>query len=266
VTAPAISLQALGAFRVFRDGVPLGPREWQSKKARDLLKLLVARRGRPVLRECLLEALWPGQDPRRTRPRLSVALSTVRAVLDPGRRLGAEHYVSATRETVALETSRLDVDLEAFVASAEAALDLARRADAEQALRVAEAAYTGDFLEDDLYEDWAAAPREEARALYVAVARELVELAVARADHGSAVRYALRILARDAYDERAHLQLVAARRATGSHGESARAYRRYSQRMREIGVRPAEAFSGRRPSDARPVSCDEVPLRAAVSL
>jgi LuxR family maltose regulon positive regulatory protein len=84
-------------------------------------------------------------------------------------------------------------------------------------------------------------PREEARAAYIAVARKLVELATAHADHASAARYALRILERDAYDERAHLALVATRHAAGSHGEAARAYRRYTQRMREIGIQPAVA-------------------------
>ncbi len=42
-------------------------------------------------------------------------------------------------------------------------------------LRAAEAAYSGDFLEEDVYADWAAGMREEARALYVRVARVLAE-------------------------------------------------------------------------------------------
>jgi DNA-binding SARP family transcriptional activator len=153
----AVAIQALGRFSVLREGVPVPLREWQSRKARDLLKLLVARLGRPAPRECLLEALWPEEDPRRTRPRLSVALSTVRAVLDPDRRLEAEHYVAATRETVALDTSRLMLDLEAFLARADAALALVRRGavGAVAELEVAEAAYGGDFLEEDLYEEWA---------------------------------------------------------------------------------------------------------------
>jgi DNA-binding SARP family transcriptional activator len=93
----SVAIRALGGFRVFRDGASVPLREWQSRKARDLLKLLVARVGRPAPRECLLEALWPEQDPCQTRPRLSVALSTVRAVLDPGRRLEPDHFVAATR-------------------------------------------------------------------------------------------------------------------------------------------------------------------------
>src|SRR6185369_7923057 len=60
---PPVVLEALGSFRVLRNGQPVPITDWQSKKARDLLKMLVARRGRPVPRETLIEALWPDQDP-----------------------------------------------------------------------------------------------------------------------------------------------------------------------------------------------------------
>ncbi|HEX8758498.1 MAG TPA: hypothetical protein VF734_00675, partial [Pseudonocardiaceae bacterium] len=43
-SAPAVSIQTLGMFRVIRDGVPIPNIAWKSKKARDLLKILIARR------------------------------------------------------------------------------------------------------------------------------------------------------------------------------------------------------------------------------
>ena len=49
-------------------------------------KILVARHGRRVAREALAEALWPGEAPGPVANRLSVALSTLRSVLDPARR------------------------------------------------------------------------------------------------------------------------------------------------------------------------------------
>jgi len=238
----SVAVRVLGSFRVFRDGVPVPLREWQSRKARDLLKLLIARLGRPVPRDWLLEALWPEQDPRRTRPRLSVALSTVRGVLDPVHRFDAEHYVAATRDAIAVDTGTLLVDLHDFVAQAEAALSLAHSDPGQSAvpmLEAAEAAYGGDFLEDELYEEWTIVPREQARAIYIAVTRELIERAAARADHGSITRFGLRLLELDPYDEGAHLGVVAARTAERAHGEAQRAYHVYVARMNEIDVRPA---------------------------
>jgi DNA-binding SARP family transcriptional activator len=241
-SAPRVAIRSLGVFAVQRgdEVVPAGA--WQSRKARDLLKLLVTRRGRPATREALIEALWPEQDPSRTTNRLSVALSTARAVLDPGHRLGPHRFIHADRYTVRLEREQLTIDVERFLEDAQVGLCLfraGRLGEAAEPLERAEPAYTGDFLEEDLYEDWAVSLREEARAAYVAVASALAELADADGDHAAAIRLRLRVLERDPYDERAHLSLAASLVAAGRHGEARRSYRRYLTRMGEIGVEPA---------------------------
>jgi DNA-binding SARP family transcriptional activator/tetratricopeptide (TPR) repeat protein len=240
--ATAIAIEALGGFRVLRDGSAVPRSEWRSRKARDLLKMLVARHGRPVPRDALIEALWPGEDPLRCANRLSVALSTLRGVLDPQRRFGADHFVASSGGAVALDRDHVAVDLEAFLQDAVDGLALreeGRAADAHDRLLAAEAAYAGDLLEEDLYEDWAVGPREDARDVYVRVARCLAADAREAGDHDGAVRFLLRVLERDAYDEEAHLALVAAYSDAGRHGEARRAFRAYRARMDEIGVEPA---------------------------
>src|SRR5262249_13522019 len=81
-SAPRWSIKTLGVFRVIRDGLPIPNIAWKSKKARDLMRILVARR-RPISREQLMELLWPGVDPAVAGNRLSVLLSAVRDVLQP---------------------------------------------------------------------------------------------------------------------------------------------------------------------------------------
>ena len=49
-TGHSLFVQTLGRFRVLVDGDPVAASSWQSRKARDLLKVLVARRGRSVPR------------------------------------------------------------------------------------------------------------------------------------------------------------------------------------------------------------------------
>ena len=58
-----VAIQTLGGFSVVRGGAPTTAAEWQSKKARQLVKLLVAARGRPLTREQLIETLWPEEPP-----------------------------------------------------------------------------------------------------------------------------------------------------------------------------------------------------------
>jgi DNA-binding SARP family transcriptional activator len=237
-----VAVESLGGFRVLRDGVAVPRSAWRSRKARDLLKMLVVRHGRPVQRDALIEALWPGEDPERCANRLSVALSTLRGVLDPQRRFGADRFVLSTGGAVALDLDHVAVDLEAFLSAATAGLALreeGRTAEAHARLVAAEAAYAGDLLEEDLYEDWAVGAREDARDVYIRVARCLAADARAAGDHDGAVRFLLRVLERDAYDEEAHLALVAAFADAGRHGEARRAFRAYRGRMDEIGVEPA---------------------------
>lgn len=134
------------------------------------------------------------------------------------------------------------IDVECFLADARAGLAryrAGRLGEDVEWLEQAEAAHTGDYLEEDLYEDWAVTLREEARAAYIAVASALAELAARAGDDEATIRYRLRVLERDPYDERAHVALVASLLAAGRRGDARRAYHRYLTRMAEIGVEPA---------------------------
>jgi DNA-binding SARP family transcriptional activator len=231
-----LMIRTLGPFVVLRDGQPVAISEWKSRKARDLLKILIARRGHPVPRDVFLEALWPGDEPEKLSNRLSVALSTLRAVLDPGGRFEPDEFVSADRSAIRLDLGRVVVDVEEFLDETTAALRLqasGRVDEARSRLQYAETCYAGEFLEEDSYADWAVSLREEARAAYIAVAR-----ALAAAGGPESVRYLLRILERDPYDEEAHIALVRTLTGLRSHGEARRAYRRYVASMGQIGVEP----------------------------
>ncbi len=231
---PPLAIRTFGRFAVYRDGDEVPPTEWQSRKARDLLKLLVCRREAVAVRDVLLEALWPDEDPSKTRNRLSVALNVVRGVLDPEGRFDADRFVISDRDGLRLDLSRVDVDVEVFLGKAKRAFEAARAgaADARALLEEAEAAYGGEFLEEDAFADWAAPLRERVRSAYVDLLRALT-----RTEQESD-RFHLRLLAVDPFDEDVHLDLVRMLSSSGRHGEARRAHRRYVTRMAEIGVEP----------------------------
>lgn len=240
-----VEIQSFGGFAVLRDGHSIKTCEWQSRRARELLKFLVARRGRRTARTVLMEILWPDGAPDRLGNRLSVALTTIRTVLDPQHRFSSGEFVDADKESVALNLRALDVDLERFLISASDGLAHLRRGDAGSAVALLESSqtmYRGDFLEENPYDDWATPAREEARAAYIAVAHALAVHAVHRADPDAAVRYFLHILQVDRFDEGAHLGLVAAMEGAGRHGEAHRHYLSYRDAMDELNVEPV-AFS-----------------------
>jgi ATP/maltotriose-dependent transcriptional regulator MalT/DNA-binding SARP family transcriptional activator len=235
-SAPAVSIQTLGAFRVIREGVPILNSAWKSKKARDLLKILVARR-RPTPREQLMELLWPEVDPALASNRLSVLLSTVREVLQP--QPVGEGPVT-TDGSVSLNRAQVGVDVEDFLTQATAALDADRRGEpgATAQLAAAVTAHTGDFLEEDFPHEWAVGLAEEVRATYIALLRALSARLRDAGDTDAVVRYTRRMLEHDCYDEEAHLNLVGVLVDAGRLGEARRHYQSYVRRMREIDVQP----------------------------
>ena len=189
-----------------------------------------------------METLWPGSDPEAVRNRLSVALSTLRSVIDPEARFPRDHFVAGEGEALSLRLENTLVDTERFLAAAAAGL-----AGDAHTLCEAESLYVGDFLEELRYEDWTVSLREEAREMYGRVLWELASSSILDTRYEEAASFLHRLLSSDPYDERAHLELIASLHSRGCHGEADRAYRRYAERMDEIGVAPASRASSAGP-------------------
>lgn len=101
-----------------------------------------------------------------------------------------------------------------------------------------ETQYTGELLEGEGVVGDAGPLSEECRAAYSSVVRRLVEAYRVRGTTDEALRYGLRLLRVDPYDEAMHLSLVGLLAAASRHGESLRHYRRYTARMRDLGLEP----------------------------
>ncbi|MBV1850061.1 BTAD domain-containing putative transcriptional regulator [Catellatospora tritici] len=240
---PQVAVRALGRFEVEVATRVVPPSQWQSRKARDLLRILVGRRGRPVPRSELCEALWPDGEPARTGHRLSVLLNILRGVLDPDRVQPGDHFLLADTAAIALNLRAVDVDVEDFldhVAHARRLVEQERLDQAREILLAADGLHRAEAFEDEPYAEWAGPLREEVRAAHLGMLRMLAHTHRAAGQPGAAVACLLRLLERDPYDERAHRSLVRTLVAGGQHGEARRAFDRYTAAMREIGVRPPD--------------------------
>jgi DNA-binding SARP family transcriptional activator len=136
----------------------------------------------------------------------------------------------------------VDIDVEQFLTEAAEGRRMLAGGDHSKAktfLADAAARYLGEFCADDPYADWAAGLRALAKHTFVDVCFELAKIAVAEREFGEAIRYVLRILDVDPYDEDAHLGLINSLLAQRRHGEARRAYRHYSAKMVELELEPA---------------------------
>ena len=234
-----VEITCLGRFEVRRHGEPVPTSAWQSRKARDLLKLLAARRGRSVAREQVMDALWPGVAPAALGNRLAVVVATVRRVLDPARIAPLDHYVSGEDGALALDLAHVDLDVVTFlddVVDARRAVASGDRDAAGTMLAAAVASYRGDAFEEDPYAEWAWPVREEARAAYAEALHRLLGLQREAGTHDDALATARLVLSLDAYDEAAHRACVELLTGELRHGEAERARVVYAARMDELGV------------------------------
>jgi len=208
-----VKIVTMGQFEVIVDGRTVPTSAWGSKRARTLLKRLVAARGQAVTRDELIDVLWPEDDDiERLGPRLSVQLSAVRRVLRGG--------IVADRASVRLDLDRVEVDIERWFELADHASIVA--------------GHDGDFLPDDRYEDWSAALRGEIQARFGAAVHRLAE----RSEAPDAIELWHRALGEDPYDERSHRSLVVTLRAEGRLGEARTAYQSYVAAMDDLGIPP----------------------------
>jgi ATP/maltotriose-dependent transcriptional regulator MalT/DNA-binding SARP family transcriptional activator len=236
-------LRALGTFTAVRDGEPVPASAWGSRKARELVKVLIVRAPRPIGREELGHLLWPDEPYSKVSARLSTALSLARAALAGTDGQRDDPPLRTSGSSVGLAGDAIEIDAVTFRDLAVAGLRAVRERDATAAitlLREAEALYGGDLFEDDPDLPWAEDRRHELRALYLDVARTLSSLVVDEAPE-HAIQLLLRVLDRDGYDEPAHLNLTMALLRAGRHGEARRRYRLYQDRMAELEL-PAVPF------------------------
>jgi predicted ATPase/DNA-binding SARP family transcriptional activator len=215
-------IRLLGGFGVDRDGTPVQPGEWRLRKARTLVKLLALQADQRLHRDVLLDTLWPGRDPASAGNNLHQALHVARRVLaGDGSPAG---LLELRDDVVALRAHRpVDVDVDEFEKLARAGGGLA-------GLRAAIAAYTGDLLPEDRFEEWAVRRREELRESLGAL---LVEVAEQTPDETEALAALHRVLTADPLHERAVRGLMSRLATAGRRSE---ALVRYEQLRGDLGV------------------------------
>jgi DNA-binding SARP family transcriptional activator len=251
---PLLTVHFLGRFHVTLAGAPVDTTS--SRRTRNVLAYLLAKRDAPVPRDVLMEVFWPGADPDAARNRLHVALSGVRQVLrDAWPRPVIERRVDAYRisDSVAVWS-----DVEQFEAShlagsrAEAAGD---RETAERCYQAACQLYEGDFLSDDPYVDWALTARETLQLHAVEILRRLMQIYIDRHHHGPAAVLGRRILEMDPCNEQVHRLLMTCYAATNQRHLALAQYARLTAALWEaFRVRPSAETVGVYESLRRPVA------------
>ena len=208
--APKIRIYTFGTLHVIRDGMAVTEGDWHTRQARQLLKILLTERPRPVSTDLLIELLWPNSTPNAAATTLRSAINALRNVLEPDRPNRApSRYIVTQAPGYAFH---LTVDIWLDVEDFEHKLNLAH-VSADPALRLAllESAidlYKDDYLISDPYADWLQNERERLRERFFNALLQAAEFYAEGGHYADAITTCRRLLARDEVRENAYQSLM----------------------------------------------------------
>jgi len=106
-----------GNAEIFINGVKINETAWKTKKNKSLLEYLLLHNGEPVVKEQLIDFLWPQSDKNSAKTSLRTALYQIRKILKENNvdTSGSKAFIMETPETLQIPNSSfLELDLNNF--------------------------------------------------------------------------------------------------------------------------------------------------------
>ncbi len=232
--SPGLRVYCLGKFEVYCDDKKIPENQWFGKKTKTLFKYLIHRRHQGyIAKEELMELLWPDGSPDKASHRLQVALSSLRKTLEPAKFSKSSSYLIRKGSSYCLDLGENSwLDIEAF----EKKVNLAKDQSLDEAipyLREAEKLYRGDYLAEDIYDDWCSLPREKLKESYQTVLNRLITYFEERSDFAEGIETCRKYLKTDEYAENIYQHLMKFYAYSGNRSMMTKTYQRCREQMKK---------------------------------
>lgn len=215
-----LRIYCFGPFEVYYEGTRIPQR--RCGKVASILKYLAFRPQQPMSRDVLLEVLWPETAPGIANNRLKVAMHYLRqtfALAVPQR--GEPIVLFQDGHYLFNPEVHVWTDVDAFRENWQAGLRLERSGALAEAIPFYQQAvklYRGDFLEEDLFEEWTLAPREELKDTYLTALDKLSHYWFQAGQLERAIEGWKKIVAMDVWREDAYRHLMVCYSRSGQIG------------------------------------------------
>ncbi len=219
INTPALlTVTTLGHFAVYRDQEQLNGGNWNRRKMRNLFKLLVSADQHRLHREQIQEILWPSATSEQANNSFGKTVYLLRRALEPELTIGKgslSTYISLSQDTALLVPKNIQIDADLFeagVKDVQTSLSAQKENDPDGRLLAAFDRvlhlYTGDYLPEDLYEDWTLKRRDHLRRLYCWLLERAAALAIEQRMGLRACEYLQTLLEQDVTDEQTQRLLM----------------------------------------------------------
>lgn len=209
---PGLKVYCLGEFKLFRGETEIVEKEWRYKKSKQLFKFLLSMKDRGYQpKEVLMELLWPEEDFDKASNRLRVVMTFLRKILEPKLERGvASSYILTRKDSFKLDLGMNGwTDMDEFKKE----LELGEKNKNDQSIAIqhylnAESVYNGEFMEEDLYEDWCTEERDRLREKYLDLLTRIITIFKNKKEYKKCITYANKYLYYDKYAEKIYQSLM----------------------------------------------------------
>jgi len=232
-----------GAIAIEHGDQLVRERQFPGRQGRIAFAFLTVNRHRPVHRDELMGAIWPGDAPAQTDSALDAILSKLRALLKSAGFSAADANVAVSSGTIALALPpNAWIDLEAAANALDEAEGALRRGDHAATWSLANVAVVisrRPFLAD-VEAPWIEAQRSALRALQMRALQCLVTVSANNAEPLLAIQHAAEMIELDPFKETAYQLLMKMHAAAGDRAEALRVFAKCRELLRdELGVSPS---------------------------
>ncbi len=227
VARSALRARFFGHFEMFCNGEAVTLR--RNGKALAILKYLLAHRTRSVSQDHLMGWLWPESNLKKARWSLNSAIHVLRKLLSRCPSPATMNYILLEEGYYRLcPTVRVETDIDEFDVSYEQGRRLEKTHRTEEAAAEYEKAielYRGDYLVEDLYEDWTMVERERLANAYVDMLDRLAVHYMESGQPQESIRSCYKLLEKDRCHEDSYRVLIRCYVSLGLRGRALRQYR-----------------------------------------
>ncbi|MFC2005110.1 BTAD domain-containing putative transcriptional regulator [Chloroflexota bacterium] len=202
---------------------------WHSVKAKSVFQYLLTNSKQPIVKEVLMEMLWPDCAPRVASNNLKAAIHGLRRTLNDlfENKRGFPCLLFLQGSYMINPEIDLWVDVEEFQQHWTLGHRFEKEGKLSQAIQEyekAEALYMGDYLGDEPYEEWTLLRREALIDNYLLILGKLADYSIKMGDYDSCITYSQKILAKDPCREDAYRRLMYCYRQLGHRNRALRWY------------------------------------------